>query len=114
MAVQLRSGREISSSRVEKKEKIDQKEVKEIVREDRRINSKQTADTEKQVQIEQPGVTCEQKQKEKIQAYTSTVPFPWRLQKARREEQFYKFLEIFKKIEINIPFAKAITEMPNF
>ena len=39
MAVQLRSGREMSSSRVEKKEKIDQKEEKEIGREDRRSNS---------------------------------------------------------------------------
>ena len=66
------------------------------------------------MQIQQPGVTCEQKQKEKIQAYTYAVPFPQRLQKARREEQFSKFLEIFKKIEINIPFAEAITKMPNF
>ena len=66
------------------------------------------------MQIEQPGVTCEQKQKEKILAYTSAVPFPQRLQKARREEQFSKFLEIFKKIEINFPFAEAITQMPNY
>ena len=70
--------------------------------------------TEKQVQIEQPKVTCEQKQKEKIQDYTSTVPFPQRLQKAKREEQFSKFLEIFKKIEINIPFVEAINQMPNY
>ena len=66
------------------------------------------------MQTEQPKVTCEQKQKEKIQAYTSTIPFPQRLQKAKREEQFSKFLEIFKKIEINIPFAEAITQMPNY
>ena len=42
------------------------------------------------------------------------MPFPQRLQKARREEQFSKFLEIFKKIEINIPFAEAINQMPNY
>ena len=34
--------------------------------------------------------------------------------KARREEQFSKLLEIFKKIEINIPFAEAMTQMPNY
>ena len=34
--------------------------------------------------------------------------------KTRREEQFSKFLEIFKKIEINIPFVEAITQMPNY
>ena len=104
----------MSSIKVEKKEKIDQKEEKEIGKDDRRSNSEQTVETEKQVQIEQPVVTCEQKQKEKIQAYTSAVPFPQRLQKARREEQFSKFLEIFKKIEINIPFAEVITQMPNY
>ena len=40
------------------------------------------------------------------------MPFPHRLQKARREEQFSKFLDIFKKIEINTPFAKVINQMP--
>ena len=59
-------------------------------------------------------MTCEQKQKENIQAYTYVVPLPQRLQKARREEQFFKFLEIFKKIEINIPLVEAITQMPNY
>ena len=42
------------------------------------------------------------------------MPFPHRLQKARREEQFSKFLDIFKKIEINIPFVEAINQMPNY
>ena len=40
------------------------------------------------------------------------MPFPLRLQKSRREEQFSKFLDIFKKIEINIPFAEVISQMP--
>ena len=67
------------SSSAKKKEKTNQKEEKEIGREDRRINSEQTVETKKQVQTEQPGVTCEQKQKEKIQAYISAIPFPQRL-----------------------------------
>ena len=40
------------------------------------------------------------------------MPFPQRLQKVRREEQFSRFLDIFKKIEINIPFAEVINQMP--
>ena len=40
------------------------------------------------------------------------MPFPQRLQKARREEQFSKFLDILKKIEINIPFEEVINQMP--
>ena len=42
------------------------------------------------------------------------MPFLQSLQKARREEQFSKFLDIFKKIEINIPFAEAINQIPNY
>ena len=29
------------------------------------------------------------------------------------EEQFFKFLDMFKKIEINIPFIEALAQMPN-
>ena len=42
------------------------------------------------------------------------MPFPQRLQKAKREEQFSRFLDIFKKIEINIPFSEVINQMPNY
>ena len=47
-------------------------------------------------------------------SYTPTVPFPQRLQKVKREEQFSRFLDIFKKIEINIPFAEVINQMPTY
>ena len=67
---------------------------------------------EKSTQIEQPKGINEQKQKEGVTAYTPSVSFPQRLQKARREEPFSKFLDIFKKIEINIPFAEVINQMP--
>ena len=40
------------------------------------------------------------------------MPFPQRLHKAKREEQFSIFLDIFKKMEINIPFAEVINQMP--
>ena len=42
------------------------------------------------------------------------VPFPQRLRKAKMEEQFSRFLDMFKKIEINIPFAEALAQMPNY
>ena len=73
-----------------------------------------TVEIEKKVQTEQPGENSEQRQKEKVQAYTPAVPFPQRLQKVKKEEQFSKFLEMFKKIEINIPFVDVITQMPNY
>ena len=42
------------------------------------------------------------------------ILFSQRLQKAKMEEQFSRFLHIFNKIEINIPFAEALTQMPNY
>ena len=66
------------------------------------------------MQTEQPEKSCEQKHKEKIKAYTPAVPFPQRIQKAMKEENFSKFLEIFKNIEISIPFAESIIQMPKY
>ena len=114
MAIQMRSGKEVSSSsRKEKKEKIDEEE-KETGREEEKNMSEKRTDAEKKKLTEQPEKSCELKQKENVQASTPAVPFTQRLQKARREEQFYKFLEIFKKIEINIPFVEAINQMSNY
>ena len=58
---------------------------------------------EQQVEIDNPG------KKEEVKAYE-----PQRLQKARLEEQFSRFIDMFKKIEINIPFSEALTQMPLF
>ena len=114
MAVQLRSGMEMSNNRVEEKEKTNQKEEKATRGDNGKSMTERTIETEKQVQTEQPEKSNEQKQKKKVKAYTPTIPFPQRIQKAKKEEQFSKFLEIFNKIEINIPFAEALTQMPNY
>ena len=42
------------------------------------------------------------------------LPFPQRFQKKKLDEQFVKFLNIFKKLEVSIPFADALTQMPNY
>jgi hypothetical protein len=42
------------------------------------------------------------------------LPFPQRFMKKKIDEQFAKFLEIFKKIRIKIPFADALAQMPNY
>ena len=73
-----------------------------------------TTKEKKKIQTEQPKGSSEQKQKKKVPAYTPTVSFPQRLQKEKREEQFSRFLDIFKKIGINIPFAEVINQLPNY
>ena len=56
----------------------------------------------------------ELKKKEEEQTYMPAVPFPQRLQKAKMKEQFSRFLDVFKKIEINLPFAEALIQMLNY
>ena len=51
---------------------------------------------------------------EEVKAYNPQVPFPQRMQKAKLDEQFSKFLNMFKKIEINIPFSEALNQMPHY
>ena len=104
----------MSNNRAEEKEKTNQKEEKATGGDNGKSMTERTIETEKQVQTEQLEKINEQKQKEKVKAYTPAVPFSQRIQKAKKEEQFSKFLEIFKKIEINIPFAEALTQMPNY
>ena len=40
------------------------------------------------------------------------VPYTQQLKKKGDDNQFSRFLEIFKKLQINIPFAEAIEQMP--
>src|ERR1044072_4311468 len=42
------------------------------------------------------------------------VPFPRALVKKNLEKQFSKFIEVFKKLQINIPFAEALEQMPTY
>ena len=100
MAIQLRSGKDLSNNRRKERKEETEAEQEETGKEG-----------EKSTQIEQPKGINEQKQKEGVPAYTPSMSFPQRLQKARREEQFSKFLDIFKKIEINIPFKEVINQM---
>ena len=101
MAIQLRNGKDLTSNK-----KTEGKEETEVEKE------KNEEKEEKNSQLEQLKGSNDQKKKEGVPAYTPAVPFPQRLHKSRREEQFSKFLDIFKKIEINIPFAEVISQMP--
>jgi hypothetical protein len=39
---------------------------------------------------------------------TTLLPFPWRIKKPTVGEQFGKFVEVIKKLNVNIPFLEAI------
>ena len=101
MAIHLRSGKDLSSNK-----KTEGKEETEAEKE------KTEEKEEKNSQLEQLKGSNDQKKKEGVPAYNPAVPFPQRLQESRREEQFSKFLDNFKKIEINISFAEVTSQMP--
>ncbi|XP_020260559.1 uncharacterized protein LOC109836923 [Asparagus officinalis] len=46
--------------------------------------------------------------------YKPLLPFPQRQVKAKLEKQFGKFIEILKKLHINIQFVEAISQMPSY
>ena len=45
---------------------------------------------------------------------TPPLPFPQRMAKVKLDMQFRKFLEVLKKLYINIPFIEALTQMPSY
>ena len=45
---------------------------------------------------------------------TAPIPYPQRLKKNKLDKQFTSFMEVFKKLHINIPFADALEQMPSY
>ena len=42
------------------------------------------------------------------------IPYPQHLRKNKLDKQFTKFMEVFKKLHINIPFAEALEHMLSY
>ncbi|GKV41195.1 hypothetical protein SLEP1_g48761 [Rubroshorea leprosula] len=49
-----------------------------------------------------------------VKPYKPKIPFPQRFLQANLDKQFSKFLEVFKKLHINIPLIDAISQMPSY
>ena len=45
---------------------------------------------------------------------TPRIPYPQRLKKNKLDDKFTKFLEVFKKRHVNIPFVNALEKMPRY
>ena len=45
---------------------------------------------------------------------TIPIMYPQRLKRSKLDKKFTKFLEVFKKLQINIPFADALEKMPSY
>ena len=100
-AVTLRSGKDL-----ETKEKPS---VTEEVEAEKVIQPSQGDDTNKEQLKEK------QSEENTTEAKASLpVPYPQRLKKHKLDKQFTKFMDVFKKLHINIPFADALEQMPSY
>ena len=45
---------------------------------------------------------------------TVPIPYPRRLKKIKLDKQFTKFMKVFKKLHINIPFVDVLEQMPSY
>ncbi|XP_022852387.1 uncharacterized protein LOC111374013 [Olea europaea var. sylvestris] len=75
------------------------------------------AEDETAVKESTPGENSEKSQdkaKVTVNPYEPPIPFPQRLNKHKMEQQYKKFLEVFKKLHINIPLADALLQMPSY
>lgn len=50
----------------------------------------------------------------KVPEYVPTIQYPSRLKQDMEDAQFKKFLNIFKKLHINIPLVEALSKMPKY
>ena len=100
-AVTLRSGKDLETK--EKPSTTEEVEAENV------IQHSQSDDTNK----EQPQE--KQSSETSIEAKASIpVPYPQRLKKHKLDKQFTKFMDVFKKLHINIPFADALEQMPSY
>ncbi|KAJ9128764.1 hypothetical protein P3X46_034505 [Hevea brasiliensis] len=100
-AITLRSGKIVHN---EKSEKSEKRENEEDVDENEKQESekKESARKEKEEKYIPP------------EPYKPQLPFPQRFQKAKLDKQFGKFLEVLKKLYINVPFIDALSQMPSY
>ena len=100
-AVMLRSGKELETQR--QSPVIEQLETEKV------IQPSQNNDEDK----DQPSE--KQSAENTTEARTSLpIPYPQRLKKHKLDKQFTKFMEVFKKLHINIPFADALEQMSSY
>ena len=110
-AITLRSGRELAISgqplvvrEVETKE-VDQASPKDQMQEEQPQEKKSIERSDERKEIKKQAGTDEP---------TALVPYPQRLKKNKLDKKLTKFMEVFKKLHINILFADALEQMPSY
>ena len=104
-AVTLRSGKELAIQ--------EQPLVTEEVETEKVIQPSQNDNTKREQPQEKQYVGDKTEAKDCPQPITP-ISYPQRLKKHKLDKQFTKFMEVFKKLHINIPFADALEQVPSY
>ena len=118
METTLRSGKELQVRKeAEKKTKQTNDEAESEnhnqVNSEKRHEKTELTYESQQLKGQTELISQEKKNKE-VRIYHPPIPFPERLKQTTLDGQFAKFLNMFKKLEINIPFVEALAEMPHY
>ncbi|XP_042067459.1 uncharacterized protein LOC121810799 [Salvia splendens] len=98
-AINLRSGTSYKSPPMPEKEAIVQPEEEETIE----VEASTKSPPKDQAETIVPPKPTEVK-----------LPVPQMMQKKKKDEQFSRFLDIFRKVQINIPLVEALQQMPSY
>ena len=89
---------------------IGEVETEEVVQTNQNDKTKREQPQEKK----SVGEETEAQDQPAITEPTAPISYPQRLKKNKQDKQFTKFMEVFKKLHINIPFADALEQMLDY
>ncbi|XP_021776061.1 uncharacterized protein LOC110739888 [Chenopodium quinoa] len=110
--ITLRSGTSYEGPKEEDSE--EKKEGEESVSQDKEVEEEKVV--EKEISMEK------KKSKDVVTSSTPSetrnldgpIPFPGQLAERKLNDKFAKFLSVMKKLHINLPFIKVVTQMPSY
>ncbi|XP_058733158.1 uncharacterized protein LOC131604753 [Vicia villosa] len=78
------------------------------------IPTDQVEKPEESVKQPNQGVETKDKSYTPPPPYKPPIPYPQRLKKTKMEIQYQKFIKVIEKLHVEIPFTKAITQIPSY
>ncbi|XP_070007381.1 uncharacterized protein [Nicotiana sylvestris] len=116
MAVSLRNGRDLDVEQERARENI---QAETFIPVPIKLDESTilTEETEKVAEpVEEPldEIVADKEESQVIGKKRPPAPFPQRLAKHQKEEQYKKFFEMLKQIQVNIPLIEALKEMPGY
>ncbi|XP_070022574.1 uncharacterized protein [Nicotiana sylvestris] len=130
MAVSLRNGRDLDVEQERARDNIqaetliqvpieldDSTRLTDVTIQPAQEEKNTQQETEKVAEaVEEPVVeiVAEKEKSQEIGKKRPPAPFPQRLAKHQKEEQYKKFFEMLKQIQVNIPLIEALKEMPGY